>query len=284
MNGKKRLRKNMDSNITIITNFFDIGRGNLPTQIRGLTLPHFQHRSTDVYFSYFEKLAKIKNPMVIYTSEEFAERIRDIRKENGLEEKTSIVILDSFLPKEFEKLKDEVKTVLDSPDFYSKVDKPHFVEYWWPEYIMIQLMKVFYINNAIDSGLVKTDLTAWIDFGYCRNDTTLPLSNEWSYDFDKDKIHLFSLRPIEPQRPIDDIIYRGDVYVMGCHMVAGTHMWKDYQHLVYNNMLALLKHNLVHYDQTLYLMSYLTKPEIFSMHYVDPADWFIIFNQYNNSK
>jgi protein YibB len=271
-------------NITLVTNFFDIGRGNLPRQVRGLVLPHFQHRSTDVYFSYFEKLAKIKNPMVIYTTKEFSDRIYNIRKENSLGNKTDIAVLDNFMPQEFQELKAQVKSVLDSPAFYQKVDKPHFIEYWWPEYIMIQFMKIFYVNHAIGSGLVKTDTTAWIDFGYCRDDTTLPPSNEWTYDFDKDKIHLFSLRPIEPQRPIDDIIYRGDVYIMGCHMVAGTHMWKKYQDLVYNSMMILLKHNLVHYDQTLYLMSYLTKPEMFTLRYVkDPSDWFIIFKEYNNS-
>jgi protein YibB len=272
----------MNNDITIITNFFDIGRGNLPTAVRGLVLPHFQHRDTEKYFEYFEELAKIKNPMVVYTTKEYAERISDIRKKNGLEDKTSVVVLDTFMPKEFEPLKERVKEVLDSPDFYSKVDKPHFVEYWWPEYIMIQFMKVFYINHAIQNGFVKTDLTAWIDFGYCRNTTTLPVSQEWKYSFDPEKIHLFSLRPIEPQRPIDDIIYRGDVYIMGCHMVAGTHKWEEFMKLVNGCMDMLLKHNLVHYDQTLYLMAYLTKPEIFELRYINESDWFVVLKEYND--
>ena len=61
----------MNSEISIVTNFFDIGRGNLPTSVRGLVLPHFQHRSNDKYFEYFEELAKLKNHMVVYTTKEF---------------------------------------------------------------------------------------------------------------------------------------------------------------------------------------------------------------------
>jgi hypothetical protein len=147
---------------------------------------------------------------------------------------------------------------------------------------MIQFMKIFYINHAIANKLVDTDLTAWIDFGYCRNKKSLPPDNHWKYNFDKEKIHLFSLRPIESQRPIDDIIYRGDVYIMGCHMVGGTEKWKDFQKLVDGSMDLLLKNNLVHYDQTLYLMSYLLRPDLFEIRYVNESDWFVVLKDYND--
>jgi protein YibB len=272
----------MNDEISIVTNFFDIGRGNLPTSVRGFVLPHFQHRSTEKYFEYFEELSKLKNHMVVYTTEEFADRIYNTRKKHGLEDNTSIVVLDSFMPKEFEPLKERVKSVLNDVNFYNKVDKPHFVEYWWPEYIMIQFLKIFYINHAISNKLVTSDLTAWIDFGYCRNTTSLPPDNHWKYNFDKNKIHLFSLRPIEPQRPIDDIIYRGDVYIMGCHMIGGNEKWIEFQKLVDSSMDLLLKNNLVHYDQTLYLMSYLSRPDLFEIRYVNGSDWFVVLKDYND--
>jgi protein YibB len=268
--------------ISIVTNFFDIGRGNLPPVVRNRVLPHFQHRNVETYFAYFNELAKLKNDMVVYTTKDFSERIFDIRNNYGLAEKTNIVVMDHFLPSEFNDIKKRVSEVLESSSFYEKVDKPHFVEYWWPDYIMIQFMKIFYINHAISSNLIKNDLTAWIDFGYCRNTTSLPPSNKWNYNFDKEKIHLFSLRPVEPNRPIDDIIYKGDVYIMGCHMVAGTEKWKKFKDYVYNSMILLLNNNLVHYDQTLYLMSYLMHPDEFHLRYIDPADWFVVLKNYND--
>ena len=75
------------SDITIVTAFFDIGRGNLPAMVRGRILPHYQHRSVETYFEFFRNLAKIKNDMVIYTTKEHAERIRNIRIEEGLEKR-----------------------------------------------------------------------------------------------------------------------------------------------------------------------------------------------------
>jgi hypothetical protein len=87
------------SDITIVTAFFDIGRGNLPKTKFGRELPFYQHRSVDKYFEFFKNLAKVKNHMVIYTSPEFAERVYDIRNSYGLIDKTNIVVMDSYMPK-----------------------------------------------------------------------------------------------------------------------------------------------------------------------------------------
>lgn len=273
----------MNNDITLVTNFFDIGRGKLPNAVRGLVLPHFQHRSTDVYFDYFRELAPLENEMVVYTSKEFSDIIYNIRRDFGLESKTTIVEMASYCFPGFEDVLGKIKTIQNSPSYYSKVDKPHFVEYWWPEYILIQYMKVFYVNDAIEKSLIKTDLTAWIDFGYCRNKTTLPESKKWTYDFARDKMHLFSLKPIEPQRPIDDIIYRGDVYVMGCHIVGGTDKWKSFKNYVIEAMEELLKHDLIHYDQTLYLIALLMHPEEFELRYIHPSDWFVVLKYLNDT-
>jgi hypothetical protein len=150
--------------------------------------------------------------------------------------------------------------------------------------VLVNIFLFFYVANAIDSGLVKTDLTACIDFGYCRTDTTVLPCNKWSYDFNTDKIHLFNIRPIEPERPIDSIIYTGDVYIMGCHIVAGTKKWEYFRNLVFGCLSKLIEHNLIDDDQTLLLMAYLTNPAEFELHSVDPEDWFIIFKNYNLEK
>ena len=92
---------------------------------------------------------------------------------------------------------------------------------------------------------------------------------------------MFTLRDIEPERPVKDIIKTGDVYTMGCHIVAGSHMWKKLRDLVFENVEKLLDQNLCDDDQTMLLLSYLDEPESFELHPVDPSSWFIIFNQFN---
>jgi len=272
------------SDITIVTAFFDLGRGNLPTEVRGRVLPQHQHRNNDTYFDFFSKQAKLQNDMVIYTTKDCAERVYNIRKEYGLQDRTKIVVMESYLPDELKPFKERIETIQSSPAYYEKVTNPHLIEYWHADYVLVNIFKAFYVAHAIDSGLVKTDLTAWIDFGYCRTDTTVPPCNKWSYDFDADKIHLFNIRPIEPERPIDSIIYTGDVYIMGCHIVAGTKKWEYFRNLVFGCLSKLLEHNLIDDDQTLLLMAYLTNPAEFELHSVAPEDWFIIFKNYNLEK
>lgn len=267
--------------ITVVTAFFDIGRGSLPTSHRGRVLPPHQHRGVDTYFDYFRNLAKIKNNLVVYTTGNFARTIHEIRKENGLEDKTKIIVCDSYLPDNFHSVKEKIEKIMNSPSYYEKVANPQLIEYWHSDYVLVNIFKSLYVSDAIEKGLVKTDLTAWIDFGYCRNPNTLTEPYTWSYDFNEDKIHFFNMRPIENERPIDSIIYTGDVYIQGCHIVAGTKKWSLLKELVFRNLNILLNHNLIDDDQTLLLMAYLTQPEDFELHFVDPSDWFVAFRNFN---
>lgn len=271
------------SDITIVTAFFDIGRGSLPTEKYGRVLPHYQHRTVDQYFEYFKNLAKIKNDLVVYTSPDLADRIMTIRNDLGLKDQTQVVICDSYLPKNFQNVKEKIEEIMNDKNYINKIVNPHLIEYWHSDYVLVNIFKSIYVTDAIQRDLVKNDVAAWIDFGYCRNDNTIPLSNKWKYDFDKDKIHFFNMRDIQKDRPIDDIIYTGDVYIQGCHIVAGKKMWKELRELVLHNLNVLLNYNLIDDDQTLLLMSYLTKPEFFELRYIDPSDWFVIFKKFNNA-
>jgi protein YibB len=273
----------MTDNITVVTAFFDIGRGNLPQTFRGRVLPPHQHRSTETYFEYFRNLAQLKNDMVIYTTEDFAERIYEIRKDNGLESKTNIITLPSYLPETYNDLKTKIEQIMDSPEFYEKVTNPQLIEYWNSDYVLINIFKSLYVTHAINSDLITDDLIAWIDFGYCRSPDTIPEPKEWRYSFALDKMHMFNMRNIEPERPINDIIYTGDVYTQGCHIVGGKKAWPIFMHLMLYNLNVLVDNNLIDDDQTLMLMSYLSKPELFELRRNDPNDWFRIFKDYNNA-
>jgi protein YibB len=271
----------MNNDISIVTAFFDIGRGNLPQTKHGRVLPHYQHRSVDTYFDFFSKQAKLQNEMTIYTTEDFAGRVYDIRKQYGLEKMTNIVAMKSYLPDDMKETKAKIESIMASPEYYGKVTNPQLIEYWHSDYVLVNIFKSLYVCHAIQNKFATKDVTAWIDFGYVRNDNAIPPSNKWAYPFDKEKIHFFNIKPIEPQRPIDDIIYTGDVYIQGCHMVAGTKKWDELRQLIMGSLHVLLNNNLIDDDQTLLLMSYLSKPEDFELRYVDPSDWFIMFKNYN---
>jgi protein YibB len=265
------------NNITIVTAFFDIGRGNLPISKHGRHIPKYQHRTIDEYFEFFANLAKIENDMIVYTTPDLKDRVLNVRQGRN----TKIVCLDSYLPDGFKEIKEEIKNIMESPEYYGKVHNPHLIEYWHVDYVLVNIFKSYYVSHAIDSDLIDTDLVAWIDFGYCRNNHTV--TEKWNYDFDKDKIHFFIIQEIDKDRPIDSIIYTGDVYTMGCHIVAGKSQWHYLKDSMIYNLKKLINNKLIDDDQTLMLMSYLDHPDNFILRSVDPIDWFIIFRNYNEN-
>lgn len=66
----------MKSSTTIITAYFDIGRGDW-TANKGFR--EKLARSVDVYFSYFERLAALENEMIIFTSADLKPKVEAIR-------------------------------------------------------------------------------------------------------------------------------------------------------------------------------------------------------------
>lgn len=275
----------MTDNITIVTAFFDLGRGDLPAMKHGRILPHHQHRSTETYFEFFKNLAMINNPMVIFTSPDLVDRIRNIRIAAGHGDKTEVVGMVSYLPPHLEHYKDKIEKVMNDPDFIKNVVNPQLIEYWHSDYVLVNILKSYFVNYAVESGSIKTDLAAWIDFGYVRTIEALPKNLTWRYPFDPEKIHLFNMRDLSGNlnRTLADIVYTGDVYIQGCHIVGGVEAWNKLYQLMFINLDLALHMNLSDDDQTFLMMSYLSAPKYFELHYNSPNDWFRIFKDYNNA-
>ena len=261
------------NDITIVTAFFDIGRGDW-TPDKGL--PHYLQRTTDTYFDRFAEMAKLENEMVVYTSTEFVERVKELRGDRT----TEIITID--FKNSFDELKKRVSEIQKDPKFQemihpSQVRNP---EYWNADYVVVNLLKSSFVSRAIGMNLTHNDLVAWIDFGYCKEPVNV---TKWQYPFNKEKIHFFTIKDWIEGTYIQDIISTNDVHVTGPCIVAGKDIWPYLEGLVHHNLQELFKNNLVDDDQTLLLMSYLAKPDLFELHRVSPDNWFIIFKDYNET-
>jgi len=271
------------SDITIVTAFFDIGRGDW-TPDKGL--PHYLQRSTDEYIKRFSYLASLDNDMVIYTSKELEATIAECRK--GKEDKTAILVVD--YENEFKDLKNSVDRIQKSKEFQSKIHPSQISnpEYWNKDYVIINWLKTFFVNHAIRSGNINTELSAWIDFGYCRSIDTLGGATKWEYDFNPEKIHLFNYKEFDTSRTILDVISTNDVHILGAKIVAGIQAWDIMHQLMAHSAQELIKNDLIDDDQTLMLISSLLKPEYFELHKIPDhqqgLDPFIIFKDYNSHK
>lgn len=262
------------NDITIVTAFFDIGRGEWSPD-RGL--PHYLQRTNDTYLERFGYMAKLENDMVVYTSKEFVDDIKSLRQNRP----TQIFTLD--FPNSFVKLREEIQKVQRNPEYQAKINPMQVKnpEYWNADYVVVNALKSSFVKKAIESNVIDTDLVAWLDFGYCREESTLNGVNFWHYPFDKEKIHFFNIKDWVEGTYIQDVIANNDVHITGPCIVADKKMWPTLEALVYHSVDELLKNNLIDDDQTLLLMSYLQKPELFELHRVSNQDWFVAFRDYN---
>ena len=101
------------NDITIVTAFFDIGRGEWSPD-KGL--PHYLQRTTQTYLDRFSHMAKLENPMVVYTSKDMVKDIQFLRQDRP----TDIFTID--FPNSFQKLRDEITRVQKDSVYQSKIN------------------------------------------------------------------------------------------------------------------------------------------------------------------
>jgi protein YibB len=267
--------------ISIVTAFYDIGRGDW-TPDKGL--PHYLQRSTDTYLERFSHLAKLKNEIIVFTSADLAEKVEKVcynRMEN-----TKIVVLDVFT--HFAEMRKDIEAVQKSEDFQKIINPAQAKnpEYWNPDYVMVTNLKAFFVHMAIQNNIPTNDMVSWIDFGYCRSEANIPASKEWNYSFDPEKIHMFNYKDYD-DRPIGEIIANNDVYILGAKVVAHKSKWETMAKLMHHSYGELMRNGYVDDDQGLWLISYLLKKELFELHRIPDHqlghDPFVLFNQFNET-
>ena len=265
----------MTESISIVTAFFDIGRGDIP---KDKGYPIYTH----TYFEYFSNLAKLENEMIIFTSEEYKDKILKIRKEKP----TKIIIID--LKKKFHRQPGKIKEVLGNDKFRSRVNKDMLlnIEYWSSEYVLVNNLKTFFVNYVIRKNLISNDIISWIDFGYVRDVDTLNNVKNWYYPFDKDKIHFFTIRknyPLKKIKDVYDMIFNNKVFVIGGAIAGEKEEWKKFYKLQKQCQNDLLKQNISDDDQGVYFMCLFKNPNLFRLNYLGKDKWFSLFRKYDRT-
>lgn len=265
--------------ITIVTAFFDIGRGTWSVENGH---PSYLERSTDKYFKYFANLAELENEMIIFTSEEYVDKVKEIRGNKP----TNIISLS--LNEKFENCINQIKKVQNDAEFKKKINEEQLInpEYWSAEYVLINNLKSYFVKKAISKGLVKTELAAWVDFGYCRNPKTLDKIKKWNFDFLKEKVHFFTIRSeFEINREsVDYAVLNNQPYIIGGVIVATPDKWEIFSDLVYQCQNNMLSQKIIDDDQGVYLNTLLIQPDLFELNYLGDNRWFDVFKRYDEKK
>lgn len=271
------------SKISIVTAFFDIGRGDWNTNVNknGGPLPHYLQRSVDTYIQNFSHLAKLDNEIIVFTSTDLVSKIQKVS------EKIKVLPYDVFSHNK-DKM-EKIETIQKNELFLKNVNPSQVKnpEYWSPHYVLVTNLKAFFVNKAIEDNLINNEMVAWIDFGYCRDANKIPKNGKWNYDFDEEKIHLFNYKSCE-DASITGAIYNNDVYILGAKIIAHKKNWPKMDKLMEESFYDLYEMNLIDDDQGLLLYSYLKDSSSFELHKIPDHqlgyDPFVLFQKFNSNE
>lgn len=268
------------SDISIVTAFYDIGRGDWSMQ-NGHP-PHL-FRPTETYLERFSYLAELENDITVITSEDMAERV--YRATAHRPDTTNIIIYNPM--DDYADFRRQIQHIQSLDQFKQRIkpDEACNPEYWNPDYVLVTNLKPFFTNLMIKNNMPKHDMVAWIDFGYCRSFDKIPPSRKWEYDFDPGKIHMFDYKDYDG-RPIIDIMSANDVFIFGCKVIAHKAKWQKMEDLFLQSINECLAQNHVDDDQGHWFNAYLHDPEAFELHRIPDHqfghDSFVLFNEFNN--
>lgn len=264
--------------ITIVSAFFDIGRGNWGEE-KGH--PGYLKRSCEKYIDYFSNLAELENNMIIFTSSEFVEKIQEIRGNKDT------IIVEMDINNKFSKCKDEIRAIQNSIKFKNSVDQSQLKnpEYWSPDYVLVTNLKTYFVRKAIKENLVKTNLVAWIDFGYCRSKETLNGVKKWRYPFVDDKINFFTINKnfnISEEVVINSIL-KNEVFIIGGAIVGSKKTWLEFSELVFYCQKKILLGGMVDDDQGIFMMAFLESNGNIKLNYLGKNQWFSLFKRFDET-
>ena len=256
-------------NTIIITAFFDIGRSEFDNF----------NRDNNKYLNHFKFWAGLKNDLIIYTEKKFEDDILSIRKDNGLQDKTTIITYNTI---------EEIDNIV-----YTKISKsmenelcsafrlkPNNPESKNSKYNYLMYLKSWFMNDALKYS--KSENLAWLDFGFNNNNHYLD-SNEFKFEliYDcNDKINIFALQELDTT-PIFEVVRNMSTYIQGTFYIMPTHLVTHFYHMNKNNVLALCKSNLCDDDQTIMLMNYREYPKSFRVHYRNWLDFMFVVHDYD---
>lgn len=262
--------KNKERELTVISAYFDIGRGDYKAEYK---------RGNDKYINYFKFWARMKNDLIVYTQKEFKDEILEIRDSFGLKDRTKVIVIEdayAILPDVYSRMCEIEKSEYYQKYRYIKNNPDNNAKY---DYIMF--LKSWCLKDAVDKGYVKKDFIAWLDFGFNHGGDFFGEEKDfdftWKYNFD-DKIYVASTVDVkEMDKPIFHMMQSGQVYIQGTPYMMPVKLVDEYYKLMLEAINSLLDVGFIDDDQTVLYMAYCKNKEIFNVY---KCDWMMNIKKY----
>ncbi|MBX1885952.1 protein YibB [Campylobacter peloridis] len=254
----------MNSDITIITAFYDINRSNIK---------NFE-RSNQKYLDYFDFWSGLKNHVIIYTTEDMKELILEKRKQHHLEGKTTIIVkeLNEFDLQTLNKIKETFKNY--NQTLHRK--NPGNIECISPLYCYLMYLKPFFVCDAIERNITSENIM-WLDFGFNHGDSFFINKEQFNFLLEKqeniinDKINFFSIKDQETNT-IPEIYYNMEPFLIGGLIYGSSRAWNSFKKNLYECMQFFLSFNIVDDDQIMLLWCSRNYPQNYNI--IRCYEWF----------
>lgn len=257
----------MNTDITLVTGFFDINRSKWKTF----------SRPQDEYFTNAKRVLSLAHPMVIFIDSKYFDFVREHRKQ--YDEKYTIVVDYNFNDLKYYQLRNDIKEIMESEDFKQGLVDPIVPEVWNPDYNVVIWSKLDLIMNSINLNPFNSTHYGWIDFGlhkHCLSEQFI--NNQLVKSPIEDKIRL--LCRSKPETSDLNII---KFFKSHCNRFAGGFMTGSINNfkIFYEEQDKLIKEamllNVVDCEQSLHAVIYLRHPELFSLYF---GDWKNLTDKY----
>ena len=200
---------------TIVTAFFDIGR-----EQKG------DGRKLEEYLQWIKRTLQLNCHLFIVTEPKFESFFKENRPEI-YRSKTVIKIID-FKDCYYYRYYDQMKAILESPDYIKKIKYPDRVECKMPEYNIIQYSKFHFLKIAIQENPFQTDHFLWADAGISRFFLNVDISMEYPsksgqtiLENSRDQFIIQHRKDVYTYPINDDFIWQADNLLCGT-MFGGT--------------------------------------------------------------
>ena len=152
------------NNVTIVTAFFDIGR-----ETNG------DGRKLVDYLDWIKKTLQLNCNLFIVTEKKFV----DFMKDNRPSKYKTYIKEDILENASYYKYLPQMKEILNSEDYKTRIAYPNRVECTLPEYNVIQYSKFGWLADAIKENPFDSDYFFWMDAGISRFFYNMNLQNPY---------------------------------------------------------------------------------------------------------
>jgi len=137
--------------VTIVSSLFNIERNEM------------DGRTWKEYLEWFDKTLKLKCSMILFVTEDIREFIEERRTDIPTE-----IIVQQVEDIPFYHLKNDIQSILDTPEYKNKISDPRRIECQHALYSVIQYSKFKWLLKAIEENPHGSNHFFWLDAGGSR--------------------------------------------------------------------------------------------------------------------